>query len=43
MTIKTGKIVIGTSGFSYPDWKGVFYPPGMSKDDWLKYTFPVRI
>jgi len=32
-----GKIVIGTSGFSYPDWKGVFYPPRLKKEEWLKF------
>jgi uncharacterized protein YecE (DUF72 family) len=37
MTNKVGKIIIGTSGFSYPDWKGVFYPPGLKKEDWLKF------
>jgi len=28
---------IGTSGFSYPAWKDVFYPPGMKSADWLTY------
>jgi len=37
MKKQPGKIVIGTSGFSYPDWQGVFYPPGMSKEEWLKF------
>lgn len=28
---------IGTSGFSYPSWKDVFYPPGTKSADWLTY------
>ena len=28
---------IGTSGYSYPDWRGVFYPAGLSKNDHLTY------
>jgi uncharacterized protein YecE (DUF72 family) len=27
----------GTSGFSYDDWVGNFYPPGMPKREWLIY------
>jgi uncharacterized protein YecE (DUF72 family) len=30
-------IYLGTSGFSYQDWVGNFYPPGMPKRDWLTY------
>ncbi len=37
MASKAEKIFIGTSGFSYPDWQGVFYPPGLSKQEWLKF------
>ena len=29
-------ILIGTSGFSYQDWVGPFYPAGTSKQDFLK-------
>ncbi len=25
------KIYVGTAGWSYKDWEGVFYPPGMSR------------
>lgn len=25
-----GRIYVGTSGFSYPHWRGLFYPPGLS-------------
>ncbi len=32
-----GKIFIGTSGFSYDNWKGEFYPENLSKKDWLTY------
>lgn len=30
-------IKIGTSGFSYPDWVGPFYPPELPKEKWLEY------
>jgi uncharacterized protein YecE (DUF72 family) len=30
-------ICIGTSGFSYKDWVGVFYPAGMPQRDWLSF------
>ncbi|MDI6827261.1 MAG: DUF72 domain-containing protein, partial [Armatimonadota bacterium] len=32
-----GQIRIGTSGFSYDDWKGPFYPESISKSDMLAY------
>lgn len=32
-----GKIYIGTSGFSYDNWKGEFYPENISKKDWLEF------
>jgi len=28
---------LGTSGFSYDDWVGSFYPAGMPKREWLAY------
>lgn len=28
---------VGTSGWSYPNWRRVFYPPGMRQGDWLAY------
>ena len=31
------KIYIGTSGYSYDDWKEVFYPPKMQRKDFLEY------
>jgi uncharacterized protein YecE (DUF72 family) len=30
-------IHLGTSGFSYDDWVGSFYPAGMPKREWLTY------
>jgi len=30
-------IFIGTSGYSYPHWKQVFYPDGCRKGQWLEY------
>jgi len=30
-------IKIGTSGFSFDDWVGVIYPPGLNRREWLTY------
>jgi uncharacterized protein YecE (DUF72 family) len=30
-------IYLGTSGFSYKDWVGEFYPPGLPSKDWLSF------
>ncbi len=30
-------IKIGTSGFSFPDWKGTIYPPGIREKDMLRF------
>jgi uncharacterized protein YecE (DUF72 family) len=30
-------ILLGTSGFSYPDWYGEFYPPGLARAKQLDY------
>jgi uncharacterized protein YecE (DUF72 family) len=30
-------IHIGTAGFSYADWRGPFYPPGLPEDEWLAF------
>jgi len=30
-------IKIGTSGFSFDDWKEIIYPPGLAKDKWLAF------
>lgn len=37
-------IYVGTSGYSYDDWVGVYYPPDLDKRDWLSFyarEFPV--
>ncbi len=28
---------VGTSGWQYRHWKGVFYPDGLNVQDWLRY------
>lgn len=33
----TKKIHIGTSGWSYKDWKGLYYPENMKSTDWLNF------
>ena len=30
-------LYIGTSGFSYADWVGNFYPIGLPRREWLAY------
>jgi len=30
-------IRVGTSGFSYKDWVGPYYPPDLSERDWLAF------
>ncbi len=32
-----GKILIGTSGYSYSDWKGIFYPQNLPPDKYLSF------
>jgi uncharacterized protein YecE (DUF72 family) len=32
-----GRIVVGTSGYNYPEWKGAFYPDGLSASKMLSY------
>ena len=32
-----GKVYIGISGWSYYDWKGIFYPADMKSANWLSY------
>lgn len=31
------KVLIGTSGYDYPEWKGVFYPEDLPRKDFLSY------
>lgn len=30
-------VLVGTSGWQYRDWRGVFYPPGVAQRTWLEY------
>jgi uncharacterized protein YecE (DUF72 family) len=30
-------VYVGTSGFKFDDWKGVFYPREVPQKDWLNY------
>ncbi len=32
-----GRLFVGTSGFSYPTWRGAFYPERMRPDDFLAF------
>lgn len=32
-----GKLLIGTSGYTYKDWRGIFYPKGVAQRDWLAF------
>lgn len=44
MDVARGVILVGTSGFSYEDWRGVFYPADLPARDMLSYYsqhFPV--
>lgn len=36
MDNREGKVVVGTSGYSFADWVGTFYPSGTKKGDMLK-------
>ena len=29
---------VGTSGYDYPAWRGSFYPPGVTRRDWLAFA-----
>ena len=35
--MEAARILIGTSGYSFPDWVGPFYPPGTRPADFLPY------
>lgn len=37
MSRQFGKIFIGTSGYSYPHWQGIFYPENLPPSEWLEY------
>jgi len=34
---KMSELLIGTSGYDYPEWKGVFYPEDLKRKDFLSY------
>jgi uncharacterized protein YecE (DUF72 family) len=36
--LKRGHVRVGISGFSYPPWRGVFYPPGLRQADELAFA-----
>jgi Uncharacterized conserved protein len=31
------KVYVGCSGFYYRDWVGVFYPPNLKRQEWIRY------
>lgn len=35
--MSAAQVLIGTSGYSYKDWVGPFYPPGLPAEDMLAY------
>ncbi|HDH96210.1 MAG TPA: DUF72 domain-containing protein, partial [Proteobacteria bacterium] len=35
--MKHGRILIGTSGWSYPHWQGSFYPEELPKSRWFEH------
>ncbi|MEA3305907.1 MAG: DUF72 domain-containing protein [Candidatus Omnitrophota bacterium] len=37
MPRKSGRIFIGTSGWNYNHWKGVFYPESLTAKEWFAY------
>lgn len=44
MTTTDHPILLGCSGWSYPDWVGAFYPEGMEASDYLEFyadRFPI--
>jgi uncharacterized protein YecE (DUF72 family) len=40
--LSAGTIRVGTAGWSYKDWEGVFYPPGMSRKKRHQLEFVAR-
>ena len=34
---RIGKIHVGTSGYSFADWQGPFYPTGLRREQWLRF------
>jgi uncharacterized protein YecE (DUF72 family) len=37
MTRKRGQLRVGTSGWQYDHWRGVFYPPALKKSEWFAH------
>ena len=37
MIMQQTDILIGTSGYDYPEWKGIFYPEDLKRKDFLSY------
>ncbi len=37
MTVRRARYWVGTSGWSYANWQGRFYPPGLKRTDWLAH------
>jgi uncharacterized protein YecE (DUF72 family) len=37
MSPTPGKLAVGTSGYQYDHWRGVFYPEGLPKDQWFAH------
>ena len=33
----SARMYLGTQGFAYPDWIGVFYPPGSKQEHYLPF------
>lgn len=37
MSHRCGRFFVGTSGWTYPSWKGVFYPIDLPNARWLEF------
>ena len=37
MITKNTRFLVGTSGWTYPQWKGLFYPEGWPQSRWFEY------
>jgi uncharacterized protein YecE (DUF72 family) len=34
---RRGRLFVGTSGYVYPDWRGLFYPQHLPQREWLRF------
>jgi uncharacterized protein YecE (DUF72 family) len=34
--VRLGSVRVGTSGWTYPNWRGLFYPKGLKQAEWLR-------